>query len=218
MIRRQGISIPISKFGPRVLTHTKSTFDRTTSQTNQAFKRLRAKAVAITDISAPILPEGLDFSTLGLKSPERDDADEERGEGGKRDGLMKMDNPNIEGSLSQREEGEGDTGSMSRSYSTLLRFRSQHPSTSDVSLGGIDKSAHSSPSPATSRPSSTHHSNHSRSGSIAGGTGEGRGGDAANYRISNAPGILAGGIISTPGTRPGTPSGARVEFVIPEST
>lgn len=85
-IYEQGISIPVSKFGPKVLTHTKSTFDRTTESTNRAFRRLRGKKVAISEISRPILPDGLDFSTLGLKSPKSDGGavDEERGkaEGG----------------------------------------------------------------------------------------------------------------------------------------
>ena len=148
----QGISIPISKFGPKVFTH----IDRTTSSTTQASQ---------SDGGA---------------------VDEERGEGGRRDGLMQLGNQNIEDHSSNSRDGEkGGTGEMSRSYAKLLRLRAEHPSSSEVSIGGIDKPDPTISSPTISPPTSTRHSNHSRTGSIAGGSGA---------------------------------NGARVEYVIPEST
>lgn len=132
---------------------------------------------------------------------------------------MKMGNQNIEQSFSRKDGAEeGDDETFSRSYATLLRFQSTHRTDSELDLDG------QSASPQRSRPSSTQQSAHPRSGSIAGtnGTDTRRveaGGDASNYRISNATGILAGGINSAPVTRPGTPNGGpRVGFVIPEST
>lgn len=51
---QQGISIPITKFGPKVLTRTRSTFSRTASRTGLVINRLRAKVVKKGDISAPV--------------------------------------------------------------------------------------------------------------------------------------------------------------------
>lgn len=99
---------------------------------------------------------------------------------------MQMGNQNIEGHSSKSRDGEeGGTEGMSRSYSTLLRFRAEHPPSSEVTLGGSDNLNPTDSSPSISRPASTPHSNHSRAGSIAGESGA---------------------------------NGARVEFVIPEST
>lgn len=58
----QGVSIPVTKFGPKALSRTQSAFSRTSTQTGEAFQRLRSRGVKVTEISGPVSALNLNLS------------------------------------------------------------------------------------------------------------------------------------------------------------